>query len=62
MPTLHWIEKENVINHQMDVPFRMLEHSYDPDNGTQLQTETKSGNKIIHGNNPEALKALLTKF
>jgi len=28
MPTLHWIGKENVMNHQRDVPFRVLEHQY----------------------------------
>jgi adenine-specific DNA-methyltransferase len=28
MPTLHWIGKDKVINHHLDVPFRVLEHSY----------------------------------
>ena len=59
MPTLHWIGKDKVINHHMDVPFRVLEHSYGFDNGKQSEAETKSGNKIIHGDNLEALKALL---
>jgi adenine-specific DNA-methyltransferase len=62
MPTLHWIGKEKVINHHMDVPFKVLEHSYGFDNGTQTETETKSGNKIIHGDNLEALKALLPEY
>ncbi len=62
MPTLHWIGKEKVINHHIDVPFKILEHSYGFDNGQQTQTETKSGNKIIHGDNLEALKSLLPEY
>lgn len=62
MPTLHWIGKDKVINHHMDVPFKVLEHSYGFDDGTQTDQETKSGNKIIHGDNLEALKALLPEY
>lgn len=62
MPTLHWIGKEKVMNHHMDVPFKVLEHSYGFDNGTQTDQETNSGNKIIHGDNLEALKALLPEY
>lgn len=62
MPTLHWIGKEKVINHHMDVPFKVLEHSYGFNNGEQTANETKSGNKIIHGDNLEALKALLPEY
>lgn len=62
MPTLHWIGKEKVINHHMDVPFRVLEHAYGFDNGTQSDKETNSGNKIIHGDNLEALKSLLPEY
>lgn len=62
MPILHWIGKEKVINHHLDVPFKVLEHSYGFDNGEQTQNETKSGNKIIHGDNLEALKALLPEY
>jgi adenine-specific DNA-methyltransferase len=62
MPTLHWIGKDKVINHHMEVPFRVLEHSYGFDNGIQSESETKSGNKIIHGDNLEALKALLPEY
>ena len=62
MPTLHWIGKDKVINHHMDVPFKVLEHSYGFDNGTQSDQETNSGNKIIHGDNLEALKALLPEY
>jgi adenine-specific DNA-methyltransferase len=62
MPTLNWIGKDKVINHHMDVPFKVLEHSYGFDNGTQTDQETNSGNKIIHGDNLEALKALLPEY
>lgn len=62
MPTLHWIGKDKVINHHLDVPFKVLEHSYGFDNGKQTKEETKSGNKIIHGDNLEALKALLPEY
>lgn len=62
MPTLHWIGKDKVINHHLDVPFKVLEHSYGFDNGEQTQQETQSGNKIIHGDNLEALKALLPEY
>ncbi len=46
----------------MDVPFKVLEHSYGFDNGIQTEQETNSGNKIIHGDNLEALKALLPEY
>lgn len=62
MPTLNWIGKDKVVNHHMDVPYKILEHVYGFDNGKQSQTETNSGNKIIHGDNLEALKALLPEY
>ena len=60
MPTLTWIGKDKVVNHHHDVPYRVLEHKY----GFQAEddidrTPTESGNKIIHGDNLEALKSLL---
>jgi adenine-specific DNA-methyltransferase len=62
MPTLNWIGKHKVINHHMDVPYRIMEHAYGFDNGKQIQKEIQSGNKIIHGDNLEALKALLPEY
>src|SRR6218665_171984 len=62
MPTLHWIGKNKVIHHHMDVPFKTLEHSYGFNNGEQTEQETRSGNKIIHGDNLEALKAPLPEY
>lgn len=62
MPTLNWIGKDKVINHHMDVPYKIIDHVYGFDNGEQATKETNSGNKIIHGDNLEALKALLPEY
>ena len=83
MPTLHWIGKEKVINHHLDVPYKVLEHTYHFDNGIQtlpsrpedftgkitdtdsndiVPGESSSSNKIIHGDNLEALKSLLPEY
>ena len=57
MPTLHWIGKDKVINHHTEVPFRVLKHKYGYRGDNPADTsETHSGNKIIHGDNLEALK------
>src|SRR5690554_6239443 len=67
MPTLNWIGKDKVINHHQDVPYKILEHQYHYENGTQTNSSPlgRSGeadNKIIHGDNLEALKALLPEY
>lgn len=62
MPTLQWIGKDKVINHHLAVPFRVLEHGYGFEDGQTGSVETNSGNKIIHGDNLEALKALLPEY
>ncbi len=61
MPTLNWVGKDKVVNHHHDVPFRLLDKQYSfkakagtPDNST--------ANRIIHGDNLEALKSLLPEF
>lgn len=59
MPTLHWIGKDKVVNHHHDVPFRVLDHKTHFTSGDQPSTP---GNKIIHGDNLEALKALLPEY
>ena len=56
MPTLNWIGKEKVISHHLDVPFRVLERKY------TFGDTPDSGNMIIHGDNLEALKALLPLY
>lgn len=64
MPTLHWIGKEKIVNHHQQVPYRLLEHQYgyNSTDGAQTGKETGSGNKIIRGDNLEALKALLPEY
>lgn len=83
MPTLHWIGKDKVINHHMDVPFKVLEHKYhfsseagftglkdeqdvsnheNQHNPKNQGSDKRNGNKIIHGDNLEALKALLPEY
>lgn len=61
MPTLHWIGKEKVINHHQDVPFKTLEKQYTYSNGKETK-DSLSENKIIHGDNLEALKSLLPEY
>ena len=65
MPTLNWIGKEQIINHHNDVPFRVLERKYTfgdyRDAARHVPTDTPN-NKIIHGDNLEALKALLPEY
>jgi adenine-specific DNA-methyltransferase len=61
MPILHWIGKDKVINHHHDVPFKVLDHQY-TFNGNSSPVTGTSANKIIHGDNLEALKALLPEY
>jgi len=63
MPTLHWIGKEKIVNHHQDVPYKILEHKYgfSAEIGTH-ENSVNSGNKIIHGDNLEALKSLLPQY
>lgn len=62
MPTLEWIGKDKVINHHMEVPYRVLEHQYTYLGGGKMGAEIADGNKIIRGDNLEALKALLPQY
>ena len=57
MPTLNWIGKETVVNHHMQVPFRLLKDV--PELGCG---DPGSGNLIVQGDNLEALKALLPYY
>lgn len=54
MPTLDWIGKDKVVNHHMDVPYRVLEKKY--------TYGEDSDNMIIHGDNLSALKSLLPQY
>lgn len=62
MPTLEWIGKGKVINHHQEVPFRVLERQYSFDESGQHAADNGSENMIIHGDNLEALKALLPRY
>jgi adenine-specific DNA-methyltransferase len=61
MPTLHWVGKDKVVNHHHDVPFRLLDkhYTFTANAGTPANS---SANRIIHGDNLEALKSLLPEF
>ena len=61
MPTLHWVGKDKVKHHHRDVPYRVLtdEHQYQAPAGTPTNS---SDNRIIQGDNLEALKSLLPEF
>lgn len=62
MPRLDWIGKDKVVNHHLEVPYRVLDRVYSFDEGGQHNTDNNSGNMIIHGDNLEALKALLPQY
>lgn len=55
MPTLDWIGKEKVVNHHLDVPYKVREKQY-------TYGADQSDNMIIHGDNLEALKSLLPRY
>ena len=62
MPTLEWIGKDKVINHHLDVPYRVLERQYSYDASGLHEEDNGSENMIIRGDNLEALKALLPRY
>lgn len=61
MPTLHWIGKEKVLNHHYEIPFRVL-NRVEQISAPQGAPENTNDNRIIHGDNLEALKSLLPEF
>jgi len=52
MPILNWIGKEKIVNHDKEVPFRLLRKN-------KKYSLGKSENLIVEGDNLEALKALM---
>jgi len=56
MPVLNWIGKESVVNHDKEVPFRLLKKVKSSSLGENSQ------NLVIHGDNLEALKALMPYY
>ena len=57
MPKLDWIGKQHVTNHAEEVPFRLLGRVPVASEGSP-----DSGNVIVHGDNLEALKALMPYY
>ncbi len=55
MPTLSWIGKEKIVNHDKEVPFRLLRKN-------KRFSLGKSENLIVEGDNLEALKALMPYY
>ncbi len=53
MASLNWIGKEAIVNHDKEVPFKLLEKVPSASVGKE------SRNLVIHGDNLEALKALI---
>ncbi len=62
MPTLDWIGKDRVVNHHLDVPYRVLERQYSYDADGMHTEDNGSENMIIHGDNLSALKSLLPQY
>lgn len=62
MPTLEWAGKDKVVNHHQNVPFRVLERRYSFDASQHRDKDNGSENRVIHGDNLEALKALLPRY
>lgn len=58
MPELHFKGKEFVFNHHLTVPYRPLV----ADTGKLVGPADMAGNLVIHGDNLEALKALLPVY
>ena len=56
MPSLNWIGKEVVVNHDKEVPFKLLRKV------KSVSVGNNSQNLIIHGDNLEALKALMPYY
>ncbi len=62
MPTLDWIGKSKVVNHHLEVPYRILERKYSYDDAGFHSDDNNSDNMIIHGDNLVALKSLLPQY
>lgn len=54
MPILNWLTRDEDIRAAQRVPYRLLEEVPDLSAG-----DRDSGNMLVHGNNLDALKALL---
>src|SRR5436190_2185744 len=57
VPTLDWIGKKAVVNHHRQVPYRLVHCDKSKSIG-----DPDAGNLLVHGDNLEALKALLPYY
>ena len=57
MPTLRWLTRDTDIHAAARVPYRLLEEAADLSSGNP-----DAGNKLIQGDNLDALKALLKRL
>lgn len=60
MPTLEWMGKNKVVSYHRQVPYRVLKRI--PEKGVLDSHSSDCGNMVIHGDNLEALKALLPEY
>ena len=60
MPTLDWMGKDKVVDYYHQVPYRILTPV--PERGVLDSHGSDCGNMVIHGDNLEALKALLPEY
>lgn len=60
MPTLNWMGKDKVVDYYHQVPYRTLVRI--PEKGILDSHGSDCGNMVIHGDNLEALKALLPEY
>ena len=60
MPTLGWMGKSKVVAYHRQVPYRVLERI--PEKSVLDSHGSDCGNMVIHGDNLEALKALLPEY
>lgn len=49
MPTLEWIGKEKVVNHHLDVPYRVLERQYSYDESGKHTEDNGSASRLSMG-------------
>jgi adenine-specific DNA-methyltransferase len=56
-PIFHWIGKKAVLNHHLEVPYRLLRRD-----NTLSVSDTDAGNLLIQGDNLLVLKALLPYY
>ena len=62
MPKLDWIGKDKVVNHHINVPYRVLKHIYGFHSNSKSTAIADGDNMVIHGDNLEAIKSLLPRY